>query len=139
MRSTSRRTASRWSGTSLGAALRHLPDANALDVVKLVPAAFGIFFLTLADQILTARAFAGKRREYVDASQELLAMSVASAASGISQGFPIGGSNSRTAVNDGMGGAHPGVGPHRRRDRDPDPALPHRADLESAEDRCSVR
>ena len=50
-----------------------------LDVVKLAPAALGIFFLTLADQILTARAFAGKRGEHVDASQELLAMGVASA------------------------------------------------------------
>jgi len=79
------------------------PTPPILDVVKLVPAAVGIFFLTLADQILTARAFAGKRGEHIDASQELLAMSVASAASGISQGFPIGGSNSRTAVNDGMG------------------------------------
>ena len=79
------------------------PTPPILDVVKLIPAALGIFVLTLADEILTARAFAGKRGEHVDASQELLAMSVASAASGISQGFPIGGSNSRTAVNDGMG------------------------------------
>ena len=47
---------------------------------------------------VTARAFAGKRGEHVDASQELLAMGVASVAAGMSQGFPIGGSNSRTAA-----------------------------------------
>ena len=79
------------------------PTPPVLDVVKLAPAALGIFFLTLADQILTARAFAGKRGEHIDASQELLAMGVASAAAGMSQGFPVGGSNSRTAVNDSMG------------------------------------
>ena len=85
-----------------------LPDASfptppLFDVLKVVPAALGIFILTLADEILTARAFAGKRNEHIDASQELLALGAASAAAGFTQGFPIGGSSSRTAVNDSMG------------------------------------
>jgi high affinity sulfate transporter 1 len=73
------------------------------DVVKLVPAAIGIFLVCFADEILTARAFAGKHNENVRGSQELLAMSAASAAAGITQSFPIGASGSRTAVNDDMG------------------------------------
>ena len=63
-------------------------------------------------------------------------MGVASAAAGLSQGFPIGGSNSRTAVNDSMGARTQVAGPHRRRDGDPHPALPDRADLVPAEDRA---
>jgi MFS superfamily sulfate permease-like transporter len=58
--------------------------------------------VSFADAILTARSFAAKHRETVDADQELLAFGVASVASGLSQGMPIGASGSRTAVNDSM-------------------------------------
>ena len=40
--------------------------------MALVPAAFGIFLVSFADEILTARSFAGKPREHVRASQELV-------------------------------------------------------------------
>jgi SulP family sulfate permease len=73
------------------------------DVVKLLPAAVGIFLVCFADEILTARSFAGKHNQSVRASQELLAMGAASAAAGLTQGFPVGASGSRTAVNDDMG------------------------------------
>ncbi|HSC49586.1 MAG TPA: sulfate permease, partial [Gaiellaceae bacterium] len=79
------------------------PSPAWQDVVKLVPAAIGIFLVCFADEILTARAFAGKHNENVRGSQELLAMGAASAAAGITQSFPIGASGSRTAVNDDMG------------------------------------
>ena len=59
--------------------------------------------MAFADEILTARAFAGKRREHVRASQELLTMGVANAAAGLTQAFSIGASGARTAVNDAMG------------------------------------
>ena len=73
------------------------------DVVELLPAAAGLFLVAFADEILTARAFAGKRREHVRASQELLTMGVANAAAGLTQAFSIGASGARTAVNDAMG------------------------------------
>jgi SulP family sulfate permease len=73
------------------------------DVVKLLPAALGIFLVSFADEILTARSFAGKRNLHVRGSQELLAMGAANAAAGVTQGFPVGASGSRTAVNDDMG------------------------------------
>ena len=56
-----------------------------------------------ADEILTARSFAGKHNQHVRASQELLAMGAANAAAGFTQGFSVGASGSRTAVNDTMG------------------------------------
>jgi SulP family sulfate permease len=80
-----------------------LPSPAWQDVVHLVPAAVGIFLVTFADEILTARSFAGKHNQHVRASQELLALGAANAAAGVTQGFSIGASGSRTAVNDSMG------------------------------------
>jgi len=80
-----------------------IPKPPLGDVADLVPAAIGIFLVSFADGILTARSFAGKRNQHIRANQELLAFSGMSAAAGISQGFPLGASGSRTAVNDQMG------------------------------------
>ena len=80
-----------------------VPTPAWQDVVKLVPAAVGIFLVCFADEILTARSFAGKHNQHVRGSQELLAMGAAQAAAGFTQGFSVGASGSRTAVNDQMG------------------------------------
>ena len=80
-----------------------VPSPAWQDVFKLVPAAVGIFVVSFADEILTARSFAGKHGQHVRASQELLAMGAANAAAGFTQSFSIGASGSRTAVNDNMG------------------------------------
>jgi high affinity sulfate transporter 1 len=80
-----------------------IPSPAFADIVRLVPAAFGIFLVAFADEILTARSFAGKHNQNVRGSQELLAMGAASAAAGFTQGFSVGASGSRTAVNDDMG------------------------------------
>ena len=80
-----------------------LPSPAWQDVIHLLPAAVGIFLVSFADEILTARSFAGKHNQHVRASQELLAMGAANAAAGFTQGFSVGASGSRTAVNDGMG------------------------------------
>jgi high affinity sulfate transporter 1 len=80
-----------------------IPSPAFADVIRLVPAALGIFLVCFADEILTARSFAGKHNQNVRGSQELLAMGAANAAAGFTQGFSIGASGSRTAVNDDMG------------------------------------
>jgi high affinity sulfate transporter 1 len=80
-----------------------IPSPALADIGRLVPAALGIFLVSFADEILTARSFAGKHNQNVRGSQELLAMGAASAAAGFTQGFSIGASGSRTAVNDDMG------------------------------------
>jgi MFS superfamily sulfate permease-like transporter len=80
-----------------------VPSPPLVDVLTLLPAAIGIFLVCFADEILTARSFAGKHHQHVRAPQELLAVGAANAAAGITQGMVVGASSSRTAVNDAMG------------------------------------
>jgi SulP family sulfate permease len=81
----------------------HIPAVSAGEILELAPAALGIFLVCFADEVLTARSFAGKHDQHVAVDQELLAMGAAQVAAGMSQGLPIGASGSRTAVNDAMG------------------------------------
>lgn len=81
-----------------------VPSPPLTDVFELIAPAFGIFLVCFADEILTARSFAGRRRQHVRSRQELLAMGAASAGAGVTGAFPIGASGSRTAVNDSVGG-----------------------------------
>jgi sulfate permease, SulP family len=80
-----------------------IPLPGGGDALLLLPAAVGIFLVSFADEILTARSFAGKHNQHVRAEQEVLAMGAANAAAGLTQGFPIGASSTRTAVSDSMG------------------------------------
>jgi sulfate permease, SulP family len=80
-----------------------LPTPPLGDVLELAPAALGVFLVSFADEILTARAFAGRHNEQVRASQELLVMGAANAAAGFTQAFSVGASGARTAVNEAMG------------------------------------
>ncbi len=80
------------------------PGVGAVDLMKLLPAALGIAAVAYADGVLTARSFAGRHRQHIDANQELVAFGAANLAAGITQGFPVGASGSRTTVNDQMGG-----------------------------------
>jgi SulP family sulfate permease len=80
------------------------PGVPLHDVVDLLPLAAGIFAVGYSDAVLTARSFAGRHGQRVDANQELLALGVANFAAGVTHGFPVGASGSRTAVNDQMGG-----------------------------------
>jgi high affinity sulfate transporter 1 len=80
-----------------------IPIPGGGEVLLLLPAAVGIFLVSFADEILTARSFAGKHGQQVRVEQEVLAMGAANAAAGLTQSFPIGASGSRTAVSDSMG------------------------------------
>ena len=80
-----------------------LPIPGGGDALLLLYAALGIFLVSFADEILPARSFAGTHGQHVRAEQEVLAMGVANVAAGVTQGFPIGASGSRTAVSDSMG------------------------------------
>ena len=72
-------------------------------VFDLVPAALGLFLVSFAAEILTARSFAQRHGDRIGVDQELRAIAVASASAGVSQAFPIGASGSRTAVNESTG------------------------------------
>lgn len=70
---------------------------------SLIVPAVGIFFVAFSDSILTARSFAARHGESVDANAELVALGGAQLAAGVGGGFPVSTSGSRTSVNDASG------------------------------------
>ncbi|HEY3862203.1 MAG TPA: sulfate permease [Verrucomicrobiae bacterium] len=80
--------------------IQHVPWA---EIQALLPAAIGIAFLTYTEGVLLARAFAAKNGYDIAPNQELTALGAANLANGVFQGFPVTGSQSRTAVSDDSG------------------------------------
>jgi high affinity sulfate transporter 1 len=80
-----------------------VPDLDPDVFVDLFPAAAAIAIIAYTDNILTARSFAAKGGYRVDDNQELIALGAVNVTSGLSQGFPVSSSGSRTAVGDGVG------------------------------------
>jgi len=64
----------------------------------------GLALVSYVDTAVTARAFAMKGRYRIAPNQELIALGLANVGSGFCQGFALGGSQSRTVVNDQYGG-----------------------------------
>ncbi|XVX20793.1 SulP family inorganic anion transporter [Actinomycetota bacterium] len=86
-----------------GLPMPQIPDFTSVPMAHLVPAALGIALVGYSDNILTGRAFAARHGTRVDANQEMLALGVANVATGLSQGFPVSSSGSRTVLADAMG------------------------------------
>jgi SulP family sulfate permease len=80
-----------------------LPDLRTLDVATLLPAALGIAVVAYSDNVVTAHAFAARRREEIDNGQEFLALGVANLSAGLLHGFPVSSSGSRTVIGDSTG------------------------------------
>ena len=80
-----------------------LPDVSAGDLGQLLPVAIGIALVGYTDNVLTARSIAARHGYRIDANQELLALGLTNLTSGISQGFPVSSSASRTAVPASLG------------------------------------
>ena len=80
-----------------------IPDFSGIDLGTLLPAALGVTVVAYSDNIVTARAFAARRRDVVDARQEFLALGAANLGAGLFSGFPVSSSGSRTAIGDAMG------------------------------------
>jgi len=81
-----------------------LPAVSAHDVATLVLPAIGVSVVAYSDGVLTARAFAVRGGERVDADRELLALGTTNIAAGLVQGFPVSSSGSRTAIGAAAGG-----------------------------------
>ena len=81
-----------------------LPDLSPGAVLTMLGPALGIAVVAYSDNVLTARAFADRHGERVDADQEFLALGAANLAGGLLSGFPVSSSGSRTAIGDSMGG-----------------------------------
>jgi sulfate permease, SulP family len=87
-----------------------VPAVNGQDIFALLPAALALTILIYADEILTARVFAGKHNQKIDSNQEFVALGMANIGAGFLTGFPAALSASRTTVNDQMGGRTQWVG-----------------------------
>jgi SulP family sulfate permease len=87
-----------------------IPAVGLEDIFTLLPAAVALTILIYADEILTARAFAAKHGQKIDANQEFIAIGMANIGAGLLQGFPSATSSSRTTVADQMGGKSQLVG-----------------------------
>jgi high affinity sulfate transporter 1 len=66
--------------------------------------AAAIVLISFASGMLTAKSFARRNHYEIDANQELIAFGASNLASGLAQGFPVTGADSRTAVNNAVGG-----------------------------------
>ncbi len=75
-----------------------VPTAADVPLQELLVAAVGIAVVAFSDNVLTARAFASRVGETVDADAELRALGVSNIAVGFLHGFPVSSSGSRTAL-----------------------------------------
>jgi SulP family sulfate permease len=80
-----------------------LPAVTVDDVVQLVPVALGVVLVGFTDNVLTARSIAAQQGYRIDPNQELLALGLTNLSAGVSQGFPVSSSASRTAVPASLG------------------------------------
>lgn len=82
----------------------HIATFESATFKMLFADAAGIALVSFTSGVLTAKSFARRNRYEVDANQELIAFGACNIASGLAQGFPVTGADSRTAVNNAMGG-----------------------------------
>ena len=80
-----------------------LPDLSLDAVATMLGPALGITVVAYSDNVLTARAFAERKGQRIDANQEFLALGVSNVAGGLLSGFPVSSSGSRTAIGASLG------------------------------------
>lgn len=97
----------------VGAVPSGLPEPSAPSAVSigtlqsLVPIAVALFLLSYVQGIGAVETFARKHDYRADPEQELFATGAANVAAGLGSGFVVGGSMSRSALNDSVGGRTP--------------------------------
>lgn len=80
-----------------------IPQVTLSDFGKLLPTALALCGITLAEGLLLARSYSQKRGYSVNSDQEMFAYGAANLASGLTGGFSIGSSASRTAAMESSG------------------------------------
>ena len=80
-----------------------IPVPGLADLAMLILPALGIAIVGYTDNVLTARAFALKQGQTIDANQEWTALGAGNVASSLFHGFPISCSASRTALGAAVG------------------------------------
>jgi high affinity sulfate transporter 1 len=81
-----------------------LPSVGVSDLRELILGAAGLALISFNSAMVTARGFAVKNGYDLDADQEFIALGVSNIGAGVLQGFAISGADSRTAINDSVGG-----------------------------------
>jgi sulfate permease, SulP family len=79
-----------------------VPNFSA-QLPDLLASALGIAIVGYSDNVMTARSFAARHQDKIDANQELLALGLANVGAGLVQGFPVSSSGSRTVIGDTLG------------------------------------
>lgn len=86
-----------------------VPYASFQSIENLFMSAVVIAIVAFVDSTSTAQEFAARNRTKLDANRELLGLGASNFVAGITGGYPINGSMSRTAVNASAGGKTPMV------------------------------
>jgi len=81
-----------------------IPTVLADDLGPLAYGAVGLALISFNSAMVTAQSFAVKNRYEIDPNQEFIALGAADIGAGVLQGFAVSGADSRTAVNDSVGG-----------------------------------
>lgn len=81
-----------------------IPDIGMGDLGPLAFGAAGLALISFNSAMVTARGFAVKNRYEIESNQEFIALGAADIGAGMLQGFAVSGADSRTAVNDSVGG-----------------------------------
>ncbi len=97
--------------TVLGTIVRGMPKiglpqvAWSLSLVdQLLPVAFGMFIVILAQSAATSRAYADRYDEYLDENEDLVGLSLANIGAALSGAFVVNGSPTKTQMVDSAGG-----------------------------------
>jgi high affinity sulfate transporter 1 len=80
-----------------------MPDVHWSDILPLASVAGSCAVMILAQSAATARVFAARHNQRVDADQDLVGLTAANAAAAFSGTFVVNGSPSQTAVIEGVG------------------------------------
>ena len=90
-----------------GLPLPSWPTVSVAQTLTLFAAAFGIAVISLTDTSVLSQSFASRFGYEVDADEEFISLGVANLAAGLFQGFPVSGSQTRTAINQSAGAKTP--------------------------------
>jgi high affinity sulfate transporter 1 len=80
------------------------PSVAAEHLSALAFGAAGLALVSVTSGMVTSRSFAARNHYEIDVDREFVAIGACNVAAGLSQGFAVTGADSRTAVNDAMGG-----------------------------------
>ncbi len=84
-----------------------MPNSSPVLLRQLLPTALAIGFVGYMESISVAKSLAARKREQVDANQELLALGIANFGAAFTGGYPVTGGFSRSLVNHAAGARSP--------------------------------